>query len=1752
MFIPLGLNAQDYWRPVKNLQSRALASKQPSGMRFIDLDVKQLRSAIDNGSSMTSARGQSRVTNPTVYFPNENGQLEAFVLVETQVIDPKIARQVPDIKTYKGFSEERSGVTIRATISSRGVNSIMRYGNQLMFMEYEQDSATHKYYNRSDVNRDNYQKFTCGAPEALSPSNQNKGIANGKLGSLQAKITSDQTLRTYRIAVATTATFTADYGGQSGAYNEVVNKINRVNDVFETDLGVTLSLVSTQVSILTDVTTNPFNIGVGTRIAPHPTGQNATTNEIYNVLDGTAGVIASYYNANDYEIGHMFHSLKTADFNAGWTTSAGLLGVVCNDVGQSNMANTNLKAAGFTRAQTDSWIPTDYFDIDVLAHEIGHQFNAQHTFSYQTTLNDKSVEPGSGTTIMSYAGVASPSNVQGHSDPYFHYVTIDQITDFVLNTATCNSSSSITNDVPSVNAGADVAIPQGTAYELKATASDANFPLYYSWEQLDGNKQIVQGNFGPTNTTGAMARSFLPTSTNIRYIPNMNRVVSGTLTKTNPTNDTSFPASSDDWETVSTVSRTLNWGVTVRDRSQSSTNTSGGQVSQDDLTITVVPTAQAFAVTSQNTPGVVWTGGSTETIYWNVAQTTQAPINTSNVNVLLSTDGGLTYTTTITTNAANTGSATITVPNGINTLNGRFKVAAVGNIYFAINSTNFEVRSTNQLPVGNPETIYVMESGTATTTSNGATSVLSNDTDPDSGDSLSTNPGTPGSGPFNGTLTLAPSGTGSFTYVHDGTQTSTDSFTYYPNDGSNNGNLVTVSIVVTNTNDCPVAQNPISFQTAQEDDPDDNIDISNVFVDEEGVMLTYTVSNTNPTLLTATLSGTTIVLDYMDDETGNATITLTANDSGCGATVDSSFGVRVDPQNDTPVGVADSINVLENGTVTVTTLNATSVLANDTDTDTSNASLTATRIMGTGPYNHNGSFALMSDGTFTYIHDGTETTTDTFLYSVFDGTSSAVATVSISIQPVNDCPTVANPMPDQTIDEGNPGITPIDLNTVFADADINPMPNTLSYSATYTSSALGTVTINTSTLTLNLVADEFGTMVVTVTANDGTCSTTQDAFTLRVNDVNDPPVSNPDTIRVSETGTATMTMAMQTSVLTNDFDIEGDALTAVLVSTPTYGTLSLMVSGTFTYVHDGSETTTDSFQYRANDGTIDGNITTVSIQIDPVNDCPVYTGGVINSSYNEDTGSHIDFGAAVTDPDSPNLSYTTTYTNSWLTSVTINPNTGYLEHGGKLNQVGTFTGTTTISDGLCSIEVPYTITYTEVNDCPTVDNPIADITVDEDDPDRWIDIRNTFSDVESPTLNYSVVSTDNTLLSVSTTATSLVIDFLDDQHGSATVVLTTTDGDPNCTVDDAITITVNSVNDAPVTVAEAISVVNGGTATRLNDGVTYSLLDNDSDADGNTIVAIPVTPPVNGTLNLQQNGTFAYVHDGSATTTDVFYYKASDTFLDGNTVSVTIFINNPPVAVTETIAVMESGSATLTTDGNASLLANDTDLDAGDLALLTAILVTPPTHGTITLNANGTFVYNHNGSDQPTDSFTYSANDTKVTGAPVTVSITVTNTNDPPVANDDTIIVALNGTATTLDNGSASLMTNDLDPDGDPLTLTLLSSPTFGSLSLNPGGTFSYVQNGTMNSGDSFTYKLNDGTVDSNNATVNIYLSCSPCTESIIEGGVNGVSFTYTDCLCKTVRVYVPKGKAFTFCHLDGSITVDSGNYTLISSRDCN
>ncbi len=386
----------------------------------------------------------------------------------------------------------------------------------------------------------------------------------------------------------------------------------------------------------------------------------------------------------------------------------------------------------------------------------------------------------------------------------------------------------------------------------------------------------------------------------------------------------------------------------------------------------------------------------------------------------------------------------------------------------------------NDAPVGSPDSINVMENGTATTTTAGVTSVLANDTDGD-GDALTADFT---QGPINAAgAGWAYSSTGSFTYTHDGSETTTDTFVYRAYDGTTYGDTVTVTINITPVNDCPTVDNPIADFNAMEDDPDTVLDLSNTFGDVDNAMITITnVSNANTALLTATINTNTLTLDYIDNQTGMATITIDVTDGTC--VEQETFVVTVVPQNDAPVGSPDSINVMENGTATTTTANSSSVLTNDTDTE--NDPLRATLVPGSGPFHHQvglGSFNLSPSGTFTYQHDGSETTTDTFDYSLSDGFSNVTVSVNINITPVNDCPINSTPTLDIIVDEDEPD-TLINFNDVISDADLLPIPNSLSYTVTHTNTSLATLTFNTSTLTIDYQDNQSGSMVVTVTADD--------------------------------------------------------------------------------------------------------------------------------------------------------------------------------------------------------------------------------------------------------------------------------------------------------------------------------------------------------------------------------------------------------------------------------------------------------------------------------------------------------------------------------------------------------------------------------------------------------------------------------------------------------------------------------------------
>jgi len=363
--------------------------------------------------------------------------------------------------------------------------------------------------------------------------------------------------------------------------------------------------------------------------------------------------------------------IGTANYDIGHVFSTGGGGIA-----SLNSPCTNAKAQGVTG---QSFPVGDAFDIDFVAHEMGHQFGATHTFNGDTgscsgnRTSSTAVEPGSGSTIMAYAGICFPQNVQQHSDAYFHIVSIQQMFNNIsVGAGNCAAISTLTNNpnVPVVNAGTDVVIPKSTPFKLTAVGSDAdNDALTYTWEQTD--TQITAIPPSATATGGAVFRSISPTTSPTRYFPILSTILAGQTANT--------------WEVVPSVSRTLNFDVTVRDNV-----IGGGQTAKDSKVVTVESTAGPFVVTSQNTSTNVDIG-STQTVTWDVANTNVAPVSCNFVDILLSTDGGLTFPISLVSNIPNSGSYDVLIPNAPTTM-ARIMVASVNNVFFNVNASNFTIQ----------------------------------------------------------------------------------------------------------------------------------------------------------------------------------------------------------------------------------------------------------------------------------------------------------------------------------------------------------------------------------------------------------------------------------------------------------------------------------------------------------------------------------------------------------------------------------------------------------------------------------------------------------------------------------------------------------------------------------------------------------------------------------------------------------------------------------------------------------------------------------------------------------------------------------------------------------------------------------------------------------------------------------------------------------------------------------------------------
>ncbi|MCC6462603.1 MAG: proprotein convertase P-domain-containing protein [Saprospiraceae bacterium] len=606
-------------------------------------------------------------------LPMADGELRWFEVWESPIMAPELAAEYPNIRTYAGRDADRRGITVRFDVTPAGFHAMFLLpGESSTFIDPYARGNTSDYvcYSKKDFVKQ-VGAFSCQV--------------GGEEHQVYGTPVSDRSapdcanLRVYQLALACTGEY-ANFHGSFGADKApalaaMVTSMNRVNGVYIRDAGVRMDIIANNSNLIfTDGTTDPYTNDDGSTML----GQNQTT------CDGIIG-------SANYDIGHVFS-----------TGGGGVayLGCVCNGA---------IKAGGVTGGSSPVGDP---FDIDYVAHEMGHQFGANHTqFNNCNRNNATAMEPGSASTIMGYAGICDP-NVQSNSDDFFHAISLQEMAAFVVGSGnTCATPQASGNIVPVAAAVVDRTVPYSTPFILTGSATDANpgTVLTYCWEQMNGYSVSQPMPPQSTNTSGPMFRSYDPETSGSRYFPKFEDAVSGF---------------DDPWEELPSVGRTMNFRMTVRDNHPIS-----GCTTEKNLVITTSGSIGPFAVTEPN-GGESYAVGSTQTVTWNVAGSNNAPVSCATVNILLSTDGGLNFSTLV-ANTPNDGSQTVTY-NVAATSTARILIQAVGHIFYDVSNADFFIGVSNNcnqdyLSIDVPKTIPNL--GSAVSTLNMGVSGLITDVD---------------------------------------------------------------------------------------------------------------------------------------------------------------------------------------------------------------------------------------------------------------------------------------------------------------------------------------------------------------------------------------------------------------------------------------------------------------------------------------------------------------------------------------------------------------------------------------------------------------------------------------------------------------------------------------------------------------------------------------------------------------------------------------------------------------------------------------------------------------------------------------------------------------------------------------------------------------------------------------------------------------------------------------------------------------
>jgi hypothetical protein len=612
---------KQFWQNSADITSAQISvedmnSNAKAGLYF-NVDISLLEQQLLNHDSVL------------VDLPLPDGSYVTFKLTSSQVMHPTLAAKYPTIRTFSGHQVGNRQNHGHFDITPHGFHGVFTYNNEQIFIDPSSRKSNRHYHNyyRKDAQPIEQTSLSKRLPPRKSVTNNFNEIAR-KTASAVAKTT---VLTTYKLAIATTGEYSTFHGGtKESTLAALVTLVNRLNDVYQRDLSMTFELVADNDNIIfLNSNTDPFE---------------NTDNDIdlnANVINGAIGV-------ENYDIGHLV--------GTGGGGLAGF-GVVCS--------------AGKADGVTGSNRPTsDSFYIDFVAHEVGHQFRADHTFNGGqgacdgNRVSSSAYEPGSASTIMGYAGICGSQNIQNNSDPYFHIHSIDQIRSFVAPLVNCGTTMTIANDAPTADAGADYIIPARTPFTLVGSATDPDGDsLSYNWEQFDlGAQSNNAGQDSIDDGFRPLFRTYDPTDNANRTLPKLADILA---------NRVSYG------EALPTMERELNFRLVVRDNQNN--------LVDDAMKINVVSVAQGFSVNDISN----W-NSYIQTVSWHTAGTENAPVSCAVVDIMLSTDSGATYAQALSTGTANDGSQEIRLPN-LTSSKARVKITCNDNIFFTISTTDFDI-----------------------------------------------------------------------------------------------------------------------------------------------------------------------------------------------------------------------------------------------------------------------------------------------------------------------------------------------------------------------------------------------------------------------------------------------------------------------------------------------------------------------------------------------------------------------------------------------------------------------------------------------------------------------------------------------------------------------------------------------------------------------------------------------------------------------------------------------------------------------------------------------------------------------------------------------------------------------------------------------------------------------------------------------------------------------------------------------------